>query len=158
MKYLYIGLTISIIIIIVLACYGFFFQPDKIRQRVEELYRNGKFATGTIVSKGYNTYEYGNTLSSILYKFNVQNTEQRQSITMASSKQISKTTYKIFLRSTGRKAGAAIDAQFLVLYDENNPKNAIILLDHPIKSDKDFERYKAEIEERRKDKSWRGYE
>ncbi len=39
---------------------------------------------------------------------------------------------------------------FLVLYDKNNPKNAIIKLDYPIKDNSDFERYVKEFWEKRK--------
>ena len=38
--------------------------------------------------------------------------------------------------------------KFLVLYDENDPKNAIIRLDYPIKDNSDFERYVKEFQEK----------
>lgn len=148
---------IFIIIGIVSVCYSKFSQEPKIKQRVEGLYLNGKFAMGIITGKGYNTYELGNTLSSIGYKFYVQNNMQRGSITRISAKQISERTYKIYLKSGGIRAEAEVDDKFLVLYDESDLGNSIILFECPIKSETDFERYVAEIEELRKDLKWRGY-
>ena len=155
--YSYMALGAFIIIVIVSVCYSKFSQEPKIKQRVDELYLNGKFATGTIKYKGYTTYELGNILMDIGYWFEVQNNTQRGSITRIVAEQISKATYSIFLKSTGRWEGAAKDAQFLVLYDENDLGNSIILFECPINSDSDIVRYVAEIEELRKDPEWRGY-
>jgi len=157
MKTYYIGITVVIIIIIVLACYDVLFQQDKRKQRIEALYLNGKFAIGTIKYKGYNTYDHAITLMDIGYWFDFQNNTHRGSISRGIAKIISKETYTIFLKSAGRRAGAAVDAQFLVLYGENDLENSIILFECPINSETDFARYVAEIEELRKDPKWRGY-
>ena len=146
-----------IIIGIVSVCYSKFSQEPKIKQRVEGLYLNGKFAMGIITGKGYNTYELGSTLSTIGYKFYVQDNRQRGFISRVIAKQISKETYNIFLKSGGIRPKAAKDAQFLVLYDESDLENSIILFECPINSESDFAHYKSEIEELRKDPKWRGY-
>ena len=157
-KIYYTALLISVVIIISLACYGVFFQPDKIKQEVAKLYLNGKFTIGTIISKGHTTYELGVIMTSINYTFLVQNSKQKGFITRPMAKHISKATYNLFLKSGGIKPGVTEGDQFLVLYDENDLESSIILFECPITSEDDFERYKAEIEELRKDPKWHGYE
>ena len=155
MKFFYIGLIIGLIGMVVGFCYGTFFQPSKIRKKVEELYLNGKFAISTVLGGNYAVYGEATTqLSSIGYRFEISTGKHYGAINSLIAKQTSKATYSAFCRySTVVKKGD----RFLVLYDKNDPKNAILLLDHPITSDLDFERYKTEIEELRKDPKWRGY-
>ena len=138
-------------------------QAPKIRKRVEEIYMNGNYVIGTVSGGSYTIFNNGGSImfSGVSYGFKVpvsnKNPKGYEARCLQSglAKQISKETYRIY---NGFAALVKRKDKFLVLYDEDNPKNAILLLDHPIKSDADFERYKAEIEELRKDPKWRGYE
>ena len=151
----------SVIIVLallgVLAHYCDTKNKPKIRKRVEELYMNGNFAIGTVSTvagdlSGPTTLRLGN----IYYNFESPTGIIHASLSGLLPRQISAATDSLFKRRVS--IGIKSDDKFLVLYDKNDPNNAILLLDHPIKSDSDFVRYKVEIEEKRKDKSWRGYE
>jgi hypothetical protein len=149
---------IFIIIIAVLARYCETKKAPGIRKNVEKLYVNGSFSIGTNLHACYGSSTYlGVYFDGYSYDFATvigYETSHRR-LSNSEAKQISQGTFSVY-----QKLSSDINREdkFLVLYDKNNPKDAILLLDHPIKSDNDFERYKAEIEELRKDKSWRGYE
>jgi len=148
--------------LIIIGYYIDFKKAPGIRKNVEELYIHGEFSTATNLGSTSSQLPGGVWMfDGISYGFKVpvsaKNPRGYQATGMGSAfaEQISKATdsiYKSFSSTVKR------EDVFLVLYDKNKPKNAILLLDHPIKSDSDFVRYKAEIEEKRKDKSWRGYE
>jgi len=156
MKYaVYMIYIVGIIIIIVLVGYSTFFQPDIMRKEVEELYLNGEFSIGTVSAVDANKYSDPQVLGGIHYRFETSSGTIFAVLGGARVKQISEATNNLFKRrlAVGIKSGD----RFLVLYAENDPKNAILLLDHPINSDSDFARYKAEIEELRQDPKWRGF-
>jgi hypothetical protein len=142
------------IILSLLVVLGFYIdrkQAPKIRKRVEALYMNGNFSTAT--NLGSTTSTYG-TFQNITYGFKTPNGGIATALGYNQAKQISEGTfivYKNFLTDVKK------EDRFLVLYDENDPSNSILLLDHPISSDSDFARYVAEIEELRQDPKWRGY-
>jgi len=159
----YFIVIIILVLFIVLGYYIDSKKAPKIRKRVEEIYMNGKFAIGTVSGGSYTIFNNGGSImfSGVSYGFKVPVSNKNpkgyeaRCLQRGLAKQISKETYRIY---NGFEALVKRKDKFLVLYDEDNPKNAILLLDHPIKSDADFERYKAEIEELRKDPKWRGYE
>ncbi|MCL2247296.1 MAG: hypothetical protein FWC10_10040 [Lentimicrobiaceae bacterium] len=154
-------MTIIFALLVILGYYIDFKKAPGIRKNVEELYLNGEFSTATNLGGTWSSLNGTTVFDGISYGFQVpvstKNPRGYQAAGMGSAlaEQISKATDSIYKRfvSTVKREDV-----FLVLYDKNKPKNAILLLDHPIKSDSDFARYKAEIEEKRKDKSWRGYE
>ena len=151
----FLFVIIILALLLVLARYIDSRKAPGIRERVEELYLNGEFAIGTVSSVSGNTYTKVIVLGDIRYRFETLAGIKHGVLGGALPEQISAATDSLFRRrlSTGITSGN----QFLVLYDESNPKNAILLLEHPIKSDADFERYKAEIEELRKSPEWRGF-
>ena len=149
---------VGAIFLILLVFLGFYIdrkQAPKIRKRVEELYLNGNIAIGTVSSVTGDTYGNPIVLGCIYYRFEASVGITYTNLGGALPKQISAATDSLFQRrlSTGISSGD----KFLVIYDENDPKNAILLLDHPINSEEDFARYVAAIEELRKDPKWRGY-
>lgn len=146
--------VIIILIIVVVARYCENKKAPGIRKNIEELYLNGKFSIGS------NLYEQDIIMTSTIttelrYRFETSTGLETKFLGSSVARQISRETDRLFRKELSAcvKLGS-----FLVLYEDGNPKNAILLLDHPIKNDLDFERYKVEIEEKRKDKSWRGYE
>jgi hypothetical protein len=155
MKYvIYMIYIIGIVIIIALTGYSIFYQPAIMRKEVEDLYLKGDFSMGTVSAVVAAVYRTPQVQASIHYKFEVSDRSVCAVLAGARIKQISKITNDLFLN---RPSYINKNDRFLVLYDKNNPNNAILLLDHPISSEADFERYKAEIEELRKDTTWRGY-
>ena len=140
----------------ILARYCDLKKEPKIRKNIEELYVNGQFAIGIIIAITADVPGYHTTVGTIFYKFESSTSIIYANFGAAQPKQISANTDSLFKKRLS--AGIKLEDLFLVLYDKNDPKNAILLLDHPIKSDADFERYKAEIEELRKDPKWHGYE
>jgi hypothetical protein len=148
------GFLLGAIFLTLLVFLGFYIdrkQAPKIRKRVEELYLSGNFSTAT--NLGSTTSTYG-TFQDIIYGFKTPNGGISTGLGYNKAKLISEgtfTVYKNFLTDVKK------EDTFLVLYDKNDPKNSILLLCHPIKSDEDFARYVAEIEELRKNPKWRGY-
>jgi hypothetical protein len=137
-------------------------NAPKIRKNVEELYINGTFAIGTDLGGNYTQFQTGGgTFDGISYGFKIPISIKHPKgmcagfLGYGQVKQISEGTRYVYNRF---HTLVKHEDKFLVLYDKSDPNNAILLLDHPIKSDSDFLRYKAEIEEKRKDKNWRGYE
>jgi len=148
---------VGAIFLILLVFLGFYIdkkQAPKIRKRVEEIYLNGNFATGTVTAVTADTYGQPVILGGIYYKFETPNGLIYTNLGGALPKQISAATDSLFRY---RIPDVKKEDTFLVLYDKNDPKNSILLLDHPINSEEDFARYVAEIEELRKDPKWRGY-
>jgi hypothetical protein len=149
---------IFIAVTVVLARYCETKKAPGIRKNVEKLYLNGNFSIGTNlhVCHGSSTY-IGSYFDGYSYDFVTSTGSEIKSryLIASDAKQISKGSFSVYQRL---HSDVNKEDKFFVLYDESNPKNAILLLDHPIKSDADFERYKAEIEKLRKDPNWQGYE
>ena len=149
--------VIMTIILSLLAVLGFYIdrkKAPKIRRNVEELYINGIITIGTVTAVSADVPGNIPILGTVFYRFERSNDIIFTHLGTAQPKQISDETDKLF-RSRIPKINK--NDKFLVLYHANEPRNAILLLDHPINSDVDFERYKAEIEELRKDQKWRGF-
>jgi len=131
-------------------------QAPRIRNRVEELYIYGNFAIGTVsavTADGYGGYHA--VFGDIFYRFEALGGIIYTNLGGALPKQISATTDSLFRRRLSVDINPK--DKFLVLYDNNDPHNSILLLDHSIKSKTDFDCYVAKIEELRKDPNWRGF-
>jgi len=154
----YTIVAICVTIAIALVCYERFVLFDKRRNNVEELYMNGYFSIGTVSRVTADVVTDVQIQGAIYYRFKTSTGIIYDNFLGSGiAKHISKTTYKLFKnRLPDIKSGD----KFLVLYDEDKtyPQNSILLLDHPIESELDFERYKTEIEKNRQNKNWRGYE
>ena len=152
----FFGVIIFMALLVILGHYIDFKKAPGIRKKVEELYINGKCTIGTVTTVTGDIYQPTYVPGSIYYNFETPCGIIYANLGGARVKQISAVTDSLFKRKVS--IGIKSDDKFLVLYDKNDPNNAILLLDHPIKCDSDFARYKAEIEEKRKDPKWRGYE
>ena len=130
--------NIAIVVVVALFIGAFFYvQLGTKNERVSrvELYNNGSFAVGTFKGRTYSKV----TLKYISFGYDAKESVADYYCYMDSEK-ASNAFSDRDLADKGDK--------FLVLYDENDPKNAIIRLDYPIKDNSDFERYVKEFQEK----------
>lgn len=146
----YIFIIIGIVTLFIIGYYYDSYIDRKILHKASKLMSKGEFAIGEIEGKGYDNTKGVSRLSSILYYF-----------TSNQNKQVSGNLMSYEVRALSIKNERIWKDNFywtekgdkyLVLFEKNNPKNALLLLDMPIKDSLDLKKYVKEIEKIRQQK------
>ncbi|MDL2308067.1 hypothetical protein LJC68_02080 [Bacteroidales bacterium OttesenSCG-928-B11] len=142
-------LTLSLVILFF--WWAFIGQPQYIRKEVDDLLKNGQFSIGSVTEKNYHTIKGGTMLSSIGYHFYINDIKHKGAISHPVAKQISEKAGQYYYDNRLFGDNTIKEQRFLVVYEENDPKNSLLLLDRPIEKEGDFEQYVKEMEQIRKD-------
>jgi len=136
----------KIIIFIVICFFIFliklqFHNTYKAKDNVMILFKKGSFSIGEIDGVDYSGGATGGYMTDIIYSYDINNKKYSNYLNSFTANEISKESKNIYLSFDNSHKGE----RYLVIFEENNPKNSILCLDRPIKDSLNYMHYITDI-------------
>ena len=135
------------IIIFIVICFIIFLiklqyhNTYKAKNNVMFLFKKGSFSIGEIDGVNYSGGAAGGYMSDILYSYHIKNKKYSHFLNSYTAFEISKESKNVFNSIDNSHKGE----RYLVIFEENNPKNSILCLDRPIKDSLSYKHHITEI-------------
>ena len=144
------GWKIKLFFLIIISCifllvFFMYNGNQHAEKRLAILIKEGLFSIGEVDGVTYGV-GVGTGVSSVMYFFYEDN-KKYDVVENGLVMNISKKAKEEFMSFDKSRKGE----KFLVIYEKNNPKNAVLCLDKPIKDSLDFKKYVIEFEKLRKE-------